>query len=71
MIKDFRALLDNTPDATNRVALYSHMEEFINYKGPNMVYIWDEQLDAMERYIYHVMKHQVEGLNGECISRMY
>jgi len=48
MIKDFRALLDNTQDATHRVAIYSGTREFIKHKSCNKTYISDEQLHAME-----------------------
>jgi hypothetical protein len=33
-------------------------------------YISDEQLHTMELCIYHGIKVQVEGLDGECISQM-
>ena len=61
MIKDFRALLDNTQDATHRVAIYSGPQEFIKHKSRNKTYISDEQLHAMELCIYQVIKVQVEG----------
>jgi len=70
MIKDFGALLDNTQDATPHVAIYSGTWEFINHKTHNKTYISDEQLHAMELCIYHGIKVQVEGLNGERISQM-
>jgi len=70
MIKDFRALLDNTQDATHRAAIYSGMQEFIKHKSCNKTYISDEQLDAMKLCIYHGIKVQVEGLEGERISQM-
>jgi len=70
MIKDFRAFLDNTQDAMHRVAIYSGMQEFIKHKSHNKTYMSDEQLHAMERCIYHGIKVQVEGLEGECISQM-
>ena len=47
MIKDFRALLNNTQDATHRVAIYSGTQEFIKHKSRNKTYISDEQLPAM------------------------
>jgi hypothetical protein len=59
IIKDFRALLDNTQDATHCVAIYSSMQEFIIYKSHNKMYISDEQLHAMELCIYHDIKIQV------------
>jgi len=69
-IKDFRALLDNTQDATHRAAIYSGMWEFIKHKSRNRTYISDEQLHAMELCFYHGIKVQVEGLEGERISQM-
>jgi len=60
-IKDFRALLDNTQDATHRVAVYSGTRRFVKHKGHNKTYISDEQLHAMELCIHHGMKFQVEG----------
>jgi len=70
MIKDFRALLDNTQDATHRVAVYSSTREIIKHKSRNKTYISDEQLHAMELCNYHGIKVQVEGLDGERISQM-
>jgi len=70
MIKDFRALLDNTQDATHRAAIYSGPREFIKLKSGNKTYISDEQLHAMELCIYHGITVQVEGLEGEGISQM-
>jgi hypothetical protein len=70
MIKDFRALLVNTPDAIHRMAIYSATWEFIKHKSRNKTYISDEQLHAMELCIYHGIKVQVEGLDGEHISQM-
>jgi len=70
MIKDFRALLDNTQDATHRLAIYWGTREFIKHNSCNKTYISDEQLHAMELCIYHGIKVQVEGLDGERISQM-
>jgi len=70
MIKDFRALLDNTQDATHRAAIYSGTWEFIKHKSRHKMYILDEQLHAMELCIYHGIKVQVESLEGEQISQM-
>jgi phosphoserine phosphatase len=47
-IKDFRALLDTTQDATHHVAIFSGTLEFIKHKSRNKTYISDEQLHAME-----------------------
>jgi len=70
VIKDFRALLDNTHDATHHAAIYSSTWECIKRKSRNKTYISDEQLHAMELCIYHGTKVQVEGLEGERISQM-
>jgi hypothetical protein len=70
MIKDFRALIDNTQDVSRRVAIYSGTREFIRNKSLIMTYISDEQLHAMELCMYHGIKIQVEGLDGERISQM-
>jgi len=70
MIKYFRALLDNTQDATHRAAMFSSTWELIKHKSHNKTYISDEQLHAMELCIYHGIKVQVEGLEGERISEM-
>jgi len=64
MIKVIRALLDNTRDATHRVAIYSGTLEFIKHKSCNKMYISDEQLHAMKLCIYHSIDVQVEGLDG-------
>jgi len=70
MIKDFRALLDNTQDATHRVAIYSGTRVFIKHKSCNQTYMSDEQLHAMEICIYHGIKVLVEGFEGEHTSQM-
>jgi hypothetical protein len=70
MIKDFRALLANTQDAMHRVAIFSGTWEFMKHMSRNKTYISDEQLHAMELCVFHVIKVQVEGLNGERISQM-
>jgi hypothetical protein len=70
MIIDFRALLHITQDATHRVAIYSGMREFIKHKCRNKTYISDKQLHAMELCIYHGIKVQVAGSDGERISQM-
>jgi len=70
MIKDFRALLDNTQDTMHHVAIYSGTQKFIKHKSRNETYISDEQPHAMELCIYHGIKVQVEGLDGERISQM-
>jgi len=70
MIKYFRALLDNTEGATHRMAIYSGTRQFIKHKSCNKTYLSDEQLYSMEFCIYHGIKVQVEGLDGERISQM-
>jgi len=70
MIKDFRALLDNRQHATHRVTIFNGTPEFLKQKSPNMTYILGEQLHAMELCIYHGVKVQVEGLEGERISQI-
>jgi len=70
MIKDFRALLDNTPDALHRMVIDSGMQGFIKHKSRNKAYVLDEQLHAMELCIYPGIKAQAEGLEGEHICQM-
>jgi len=70
LIKDFRALLDNTQDAMHRVTIVNGTREFLKHKSRNKTYISDEQLHAMELCIYHGIKVQVEGLDGERISQI-
>jgi hypothetical protein len=69
MIKVFRALLDNMQDATHRVTIYDGTRIFLKHNSCNKTYISEEQLHAMELCIYHGIKVQVEGLEGECISQ--
>jgi len=69
MIEDFRALLNNTQDAMHWVAIYSGTGEFIQNKSRNKTYTSDKQLHPMELCIYHGIKVQVEGLDGERISQ--
>jgi len=70
IIKDFRALLDNTQDATQRVTIYNGTREFLKHMGRNKTYLLDEQLHAMELCIYHGIQAEVEGLEGEHISQI-
>jgi len=70
MIKDFRALLDNTQDATHRATIYNGTWEFLKHKSRNNTYISNEQLHAMELCIHHGIMVQVEGLEGERISQI-
>jgi hypothetical protein len=70
MMKNFRAFLNNTQDATHRVAIYSGTQEIMKHKRRNKTYISDEQLRAMELCIYLGINVEVEGLDGEHISQM-
>jgi len=70
MSKDFRALLDNTQDATHCVTIYKGMWVFIKDMSHNKTFISYEQLHAMELYIYHGIKVQIEDLEGESRSQI-
>jgi len=70
VIKDFWALLDNSQDATQRVAIYSGTQQFTKHTCHNKTYVLDEQLHVMELCIYHGIKDQGESLDGERISQM-
>jgi len=70
MIKDFRALLSNTKNATLRVESCCGPRKFIKHTSHNKTYISDEQLHAMELCVYHGIKVQDEGFDGERISQM-
>jgi hypothetical protein len=70
MLNDFRALLDNIPDATHCMAIYSSTQEFIKHMCRNKAYISDEPLHAMEFCIYSGFQGQVEGFDGARISQM-
>jgi len=70
IINDFRALLDNTHDATHHAATYCGTRVFRQHKSRNKTYISDEQLHPMELCIFHGIKVQVEGLEGERISQI-
>jgi len=70
MIKDFRALLDNTQDATHCVTIHNGTWQFPQPKSRNKTYISDEQMHAMELCIYYGIKVQVEGLEGERIAQI-
>jgi hypothetical protein len=69
MIRDFRALLDNTQDSIHRVTIYNSTREFLKYMSRNNTYILVEQLHVMELCMYHGIKVQVEGSDGERISQ--
>jgi len=70
MIRDFRALLNNMWDAIHRMTIYNAMQELIKHKSRKKTYISDDQLHRMELCIYHGIKVQVEGLEGECKSQI-
>jgi hypothetical protein len=70
MIKEFRALLDITQDATHCVAIYSGTWEFMKHTSRNKTYISNEQLLTLELCIYHAITVQVEGLYVERISQI-
>ena len=70
MMKDFRALVDNTQGTTHRVAIYSGTFKDIKPKSRNKTYISDEQLHAIELSIYHAIQVQIQGLDGEHIAQM-
>jgi hypothetical protein len=70
MIKDLRALLHTTQDATQRAVIYSGTQVFIKHKSRKNMYLSDEQLHSMELFVKPSIKVQVEGLECEIISRM-
>jgi len=67
MIKDFRALLDNTLDATHLTTIDKGTREFLQHKSGNNTSISDEQLHTIDICIYHGIKVQVGGFQGERI----
>jgi hypothetical protein len=70
MINDFGALLDKTQQSTHRVPIFNGMREFLKHKSRNKAYISNDQLHPMELSIYHGIKVQVEGLDGEHIAQI-
>jgi hypothetical protein len=48
MIKDFRAILANTQDATHHVTIYNGKREILKHNSRNKMYTSDQQLNAME-----------------------
>jgi len=70
MINDFRSFLDNTQEAMHPLAMYSGLLEFIKHQSHNSTYISDEQLHPIELYIFHGIKNQVDGSEGERVSHM-
>jgi hypothetical protein len=69
MIKYFKALLDNTQDATHRMTIYNGTHQFLQHMSRNKMYLLHEQLHAMEPCIYDGIVVQVERLDGEHISQ--
>jgi len=70
MIKDFRALLDNTQDRMHRVTIYNGTWEFLKRKSRNKTYISHKELLAMVLCIYDGIKVEVDRLEGEWISQI-
>jgi len=70
LINVFRSLLDNMQHAMHRVAMYSGTRESMKHKGRSKMCMSDEQLHTLELCIYHGIKVQVEGLDGEYKSQM-
>jgi hypothetical protein len=69
MIKDFRALLDNTQDAMHRVTIYNSTRDVLKHKSRSKTYISDEQPHSMELCIYHDIQVQVECLMVKAYPR--
>jgi hypothetical protein len=70
MIKDFRALFDNRPDAMHCVTIYNGTQEFIMLQSYKNSYISEEHLHAMELCICLGLKVQVEGLENQQNSQI-
>jgi hypothetical protein len=70
MIKVFSALHDNTQDPTHRVKMCNCLLEFFKVKSRIETYISDQQLYSTQGCIYHRIKVQVDGLDGEHISQI-
>ena len=70
MVKNFKALLDNTQDATHPLAIFSSAREFVTHKSRSTTFLSDEQLQVMELCFYHGIKDQVKCLEGQWICRM-
>jgi len=71
IIKDFRALHDNTQDETHHMAIYHGTRKFIKDKHHKATYISHGQLHAKVRCIYHRIMVQGEGIDRERIFQMY
>jgi len=70
MIKDFRALLDISQDATYRFTIFNGTREFIMHKNHYKTYISDKLLHAMELCTHPCSTVPVEGLESEPISQI-
>jgi hypothetical protein len=70
IIEDFREFLYNWQDSTHCVTLFKGTREILKHERPNMTYILDEQLHAMELCIYHGINVQLDGFDGEIISQI-
>jgi len=69
IIKDYRALLDTMHHGMHRTTFCNCTWEFPKHRSHNNMYISDEQMHAMDVCIYHGIKVQVEGIDGEHISQ--
>jgi hypothetical protein len=70
MIEAFRALHENTQEATHCVTIYNGTWEFLHHKSRTQRYISDVQLQAMELCIYRGINVHAEGIEGEGISQV-
>jgi hypothetical protein len=61
VMNDFSSYLNNTEDATHRLAILNSTWEFIKNESCNKMYILIEQLHTMELCIYHGIKLELEG----------
>jgi len=52
------------------VALYSGTQDYIKLNCVNKTYVSDDPLHAIEQWIYHAIKFQAEGFEGEHIFQM-
>jgi hypothetical protein len=61
MVKDYRALLNNTGDVMHCVVIYRGTRELIKHKSHNMTFILHKKLHALELCIFHGIKVHAEG----------
>jgi hypothetical protein len=61
MVKDYRALLDNTGNVMHCMVIYRGTRELIQYKSHNMTFILHKQLHALELCIFHRIMVHAEG----------